>query len=185
MCIVKCAHLDVMFVTDHLPFNTIGSAIKPCILMSERVTVICVMCCSVTWRLLKNICSGVTNSIHILAVYVVKVSVFKLTSQYPTMCLLESVQISIMCVINALPRSLLWINYNVSILQSILTKVMCLVKNFIIRLLLMLIRSLILNSVHLVVVLVRNRLNAGIFLAALFPCAVWNVCSAVVCVNYQ
>ena len=156
MCIGKCVHLDVMFVTDHLPFNTIGSAIKSCILMSERVTVMCVMCCSVTWRLLKNICSGVIKSIHNLAVYVVKVTVFKLTSQYPNMCLLESVQMSIICVINALPRSLLWINNTVSILQSILTTVMCLVKNFIIRLHLMLIRPFILKSVHLVVVLVTN-----------------------------
>ena len=55
MCIVKCVHLDVMFVTNHLPFNTIGSTIKSCILMNDHVTVMCVMCCSITWRLWKNV----------------------------------------------------------------------------------------------------------------------------------
>ena len=48
MCIVKCVHLDVMFVPNHLPFDMIDSVIKSCILMNEHITVICVMCRSVT-----------------------------------------------------------------------------------------------------------------------------------------
>ena len=47
MRIVKCIHLDVMFVTNHLPFDMIGSII----VRSDRITVMCVMCRSVTLRL--------------------------------------------------------------------------------------------------------------------------------------
>jgi len=61
--------------------------------------------------------------------------------------------------------------------------VMCVINHFVLRVLLQYIRSLILKSVHLCVVFVTNHMDAGNILPVTFPCTVWNVFSALVCVD--
>ena len=60
---------------------------------------------------------------------------------------------------------------------------MCVVSLSARKVLLLPIRSVILESVHLCVMLVTDLLNGGIILSNIFPLAVCNFCSAVVYVN--
>ena len=183
--IAKCVHLVVKSVTNHLQFDKILSVIKSCTLRSDHITAICVICHSITWRLWKDICSGILMTIRIPVICVVKVSVVRVVSQDTTVYMLESVLTSVMCVISPLPRGVIWKLINMSILESVLTSVLCVANHFVIRVLLILIRPFILTSVHLLVVLVTDHSDAGKILTDTFSCTLWIVCSAVVCMNEQ
>jgi len=73
---LKCVHLDVMFVTKRLLFNKILSVIKSSILRNDRITVMCVICHSFPKVFWNDTCLSIIMTIHIPVICVVKVLIF-------------------------------------------------------------------------------------------------------------
>jgi len=94
-----------------------------------------------------------------------------MTSQYPTVYVLESVLTSLMCVINPLPGSLLWIKKLVRIAERSYNSDVC-SQSFCNKSSLNFPRVIHTEERPLGVLLVTNHSDTGNLLAVTFPCTV-------------